>query len=207
MNINYINKSQYIIGIIYFAFLRSQSNLKQEVASTKTKSQVTGSGRKPWQQKGTGRARAGSRRSPLFVGGGITFGPKPNKKLKKINKKELKLSIFFALYLKRKYLIKNINILYFLSMTIRNNYILIISTNLELYLRFRNYKYIHITSLYNLSLCKILKASYIFIEHLYTLTDTFRTIDTSQKLFYFSDLYSSSDENSKRSLNHFVNLI
>lgn len=66
-------------------------------ASTKTMGEVAGSGRKPWRQKGTGRARAGSFRSPLWRGGGVVFGPKPRDYTKKVNQKVRKLALRKAL--------------------------------------------------------------------------------------------------------------
>ena len=64
-------------SLLYEAVLNYQANQRRGTASTKSRGQVRGSGRKPWKQKGTGRARAGSIRSPLWRKGGITFGPKP----------------------------------------------------------------------------------------------------------------------------------
>jgi large subunit ribosomal protein L4 len=90
------------IGLIHRVYLTQLKNSRKYTASTKTRSEVRGGGRKPWKQKGTGRARAGSTRSPLFVGGGIIFGPRPRIVSKKINKKERRLAILSALYLKKK---------------------------------------------------------------------------------------------------------
>lgn len=64
------------------------SNSRNAIANTKTRGEVSGTGKKPWQQKGTGRARHGSRRSPIWVGGGIAHGPRSDKNFtRKINKK------------------------------------------------------------------------------------------------------------------------
>lgn len=87
--------------LIHKDILRHQISKKQGTASTKTRSEVRGGGRKPWKQKGTGRARAGSNRSPLWKGGGVIFGPKPKKVLLKLNKKERKLALQTLLYNKR----------------------------------------------------------------------------------------------------------
>lgn len=65
------------VHVMHLALRRQLSNGRSGSANTKTRSEVRGGGRKPWRQKGTGKARAGSIRSPLFVGGGVSFGPKP----------------------------------------------------------------------------------------------------------------------------------
>ena len=65
------------IHVMHLALRRQLNNARQGNACTKTRAEVRGGGKKPWKQKGTGRARAGSLRSPLFAGGGVSFGPKP----------------------------------------------------------------------------------------------------------------------------------
>ena len=65
------------IHVMHMAVRRQLNNGRQGTACAKTRAEVSGGGRKPWKQKGTGRARAGSTRSPLFAGGGVIFGPKP----------------------------------------------------------------------------------------------------------------------------------
>ncbi|MFA6989524.1 MAG: 50S ribosomal protein L4 [Candidatus Gastranaerophilaceae bacterium] len=65
------------IHLMHLALRRQLSNARSGTACAKTRSEVRGGGKKPWKQKGTGRARAGSLRSPLFAGGGVIFGPKP----------------------------------------------------------------------------------------------------------------------------------
>ena len=90
------------IGLIHKVYNAQLKNVRNYLASTKTKSEVRGGGRKPWRQKGTGNARAGSIRSSIWVGGGVSFGPKPRLVKKKINKKEKKLALYSALILKKR---------------------------------------------------------------------------------------------------------
>jgi large subunit ribosomal protein L4 len=98
---NIFDQKKKAIGLIHKVYLAYLKTSRKYTASTKTKSEVRGGGRKPWKQKGTGQARAGSNRSPLWVGGGVIFGPKPRKVFKKINKKEKRVAILSALFLKK----------------------------------------------------------------------------------------------------------
>lgn len=89
------------IFLIHHSLITQEKNKKKRLASTKTRSEVRGGGRKPWKQKGTGNARSGSNTSPLWNGGGVIFGPKPRTIRKKINRKEKQLALKYVLYSKR----------------------------------------------------------------------------------------------------------
>lgn len=80
-------------NIIHQAIVQYQANLRQGTVSTKGHAEVRGGGKKPWRQKGTGRARQGSTRSPLWVGGGVVFGPKPRDFSYSIPKKIRRLAL------------------------------------------------------------------------------------------------------------------
>jgi large subunit ribosomal protein L4 len=88
-------------SLIHRALVKQQKEKRQGTSSTKTRAEVRGGGKKPWSQKGRGRARAGSANSPLWKGGGVSFGPKPKTYTSKLNKKEWKLSLQTLLYNKK----------------------------------------------------------------------------------------------------------
>ena len=90
-------KESTALDLLHRAVLRQQAHSRQGTASTLTRSEVRGGGRKPYKQKGTGRARQGSIRTPLRPGGGITFGPKPRKYNLDMNRKERRLALRTAL--------------------------------------------------------------------------------------------------------------
>jgi len=89
-------------GLIYQVVRAEMMNARQGTAATKTRALVSGGGIKPWRQKGTGRARAGSIRSPLFVGGGTAFGPQPKNYDLKVPKKMRKAALRSVLSAKAK---------------------------------------------------------------------------------------------------------
>lgn len=153
---------------------------RQGNASCKTKSEVRGGGKKPWKQKGTGRARAGSIRSPLWRGGGIIFGPQTKEYKQKINKKEKHLAINNLLHNKKDFTlaidssflklnepktkiflqkIKQLN----MDRTTRL-LIIMAKKHLNTYLATRNLKQIEIIAADQLNLLSIIKAKYILIE-------------------------------------------
>jgi large subunit ribosomal protein L4 len=175
------DKKKKAIGLIHRVYLTQLKNSRQYLASTKTKSEVRGGGRKPWKQKGTGRARAGSSRSPLWRGGGVSFGPKPRLVSKKVNKKERRLAILSALYLKKqqfifvnevalndvktvktKFIVKFISDLGLNS----NEKILFILTkpNKEFWLASRNLKNVEVTTSNCLNIEQLLKTTHIILS-------------------------------------------
>ncbi len=92
-----VAKESTAVDLMHRAVLRQQAHSRQGTASTLTRAEVRGGGRKPYKQKGTGRARQGSIRTPLRPGGGIIFGPKPRQYNLAMNRKERRLALRTAL--------------------------------------------------------------------------------------------------------------
>jgi large subunit ribosomal protein L4 len=174
-------KKKKAIGLIHRVYLTYLKNSRKYTASTKTRSEVRGGGRKPWRQKGTGRARAGSIRSPLWGGGGVSFGPKPRIVSKKVNKKERRLAILSAFYLKEQRFIyvedqffenfseiktKTIKNLITNFQLKKESKILFVlpETNANFWLSSRNIPNIESTTLNCLNLQQILKADHIVLS-------------------------------------------
>jgi large subunit ribosomal protein L4 len=86
-------------GLLHECVRAEQAARRRGTAATKTRAEVSGGGSKPWRQKGTGRARAGSSRSPLWTGGGTVFGPQPRSYTFKVNRKERRAALRSALSL------------------------------------------------------------------------------------------------------------
>ena len=168
--------------LIHKDILRHQSSQRQGTLSTKTRSEVRGGGRKPWRQKGTGRARAGSSRSPLWKGGGVIFGPKPKKITLKLNKKERKLALQTLLYNKR----NNISIIDNLETSVdlpktktfynlckncginldQKTLVIVAKKTIPLQLATRNIKNVELISASNLNTFSLLKAKQILMTPL-----------------------------------------
>lgn len=107
-NIGEINLNKNVFGIepneqaLYDVVKAQRAAMRQGTHKTKTRTEVKGGGKKPWRQKGTGRARQGSTRSPQWVGGGVVFGPTPRDYSVKVNKKVRRLALKSALSAKVK---------------------------------------------------------------------------------------------------------
>ena len=169
------------IGLIHKVFLSQLKTNRNYTASTKTKGEVRGGGRKPWKLNGTGQARAGSSRSPLWVGGGVTFGPKPRIVQKKVNRQEKRLAIFSAFYLKQNQIkmveanvldlsstlkTKNLTtLLKTLSIPLNEKTLVIIpKINKELYLSLRNVKNVELCLASCLNLKQLLNSTNIVLS-------------------------------------------
>ena len=132
-------------AVLHNAIVLAMANSRQASASTKTRDEVSGGGRKPWRQKGTGNARQGSIRAPQWRGGGVVFGPNPNRNYsKKQNKKERRLAVLSALSYKaldkELIVLENLNletsktkemVNLLTSLNIRNNKVLVVVEELN----------------------------------------------------------------------------
>lgn len=166
--------------VIHKAIVKQLHEKRQGSANCKTRSHVKGGGRKPWKQKGTGRARAGSNRSPLWRGGGVIFGPKTKNYHQKINKKEKRLAVRSILLNKKdfiiviesfveifdkpktKVLISSVTQLN-ISKTEKILFIVAKKSN-GMHLATRNLNNVEIVAANQLNLLSIIKAKYILLE-------------------------------------------
>jgi len=165
--------------LLHKDILRHQNLNKQGSVSTKTRKEVRGGGRKPWRQKGTGRARAGSNSSPLWKGGGVIFGPKDRVFNYKLNKKERKLALQTLLYNSQKQTtiiddleqsIKKIKtsdfskLLKNLNFSLEEKNLIVVSKKTDaIYLSSKNIKNIELILASNLNTLSLLKAKKILI--------------------------------------------
>lgn len=181
MTINFKTSNKKMMYIIHRAYTIQQTQKYQGTHKTKTRGEVRGGGRKPWQQKGTGRARAGSIRSPLWRGGGTIFGPVNRNYHIKINKKEKQLALKGVLNNK----VENIKIVdSFTSAFTRpstklmleklkewqihqqeKTLIIVKTKNQNLYLSTRNLPNINISQADSLNICSILSCKKIIISN------------------------------------------
>lgn len=167
---------------IHRALMKQLHEKRNGTASCKSRSQVQGGGKKPWKQKGTGRARAGSIRSPLWKGGGVIFGPKSKLYTKKLNKKEQQLALRNILYNKKDSttIVKNFNLLstsdgpntksvieriHRLNIDTTSRILIIVTKkDMNLYLSTRNLKNIELIAASNINLLSIINAKNIIME-------------------------------------------
>lgn len=192
-NINTENSSELYLNIgknfkqnmylIHKVLKQQLTTSRQGNANTKTRSEIRGGGRKPWKQKGTGRARAGSIRSPLWRGGGVIFGPKNKIYQSKINKKEKRIAIQTLIYNKFSntlvidQLLNNLNKPstkhaiqelknFGININKENNILLIVAKkNTQIYLSIRNLSNIELMTPDNINIISLLKAQKIIITY------------------------------------------
>nr|YP_009330496.1 ribosomal protein L4 [Coccophora langsdorfii]ANS72268.1 ribosomal protein L4 [Coccophora langsdorfii] len=175
--------------VIQRAYLTQRINERQGTANTLTRAEVRGGGSKTWRQKGMGRARAGSNNSPLWKGGGVSFGPKPKLYLNKINRKEWKLGLRNLLIAKENNItvVENIRITEYKTKNIikmlegfsidlaEDTLIILPMIQKELLQSTNNIKTIKLTLANNLNLKKILLAKNLLImkDSLKIIEDTY----------------------------------
>nr|YP_009294395.1 ribosomal protein L4 [Palmaria palmata]AOM67835.1 ribosomal protein L4 [Palmaria palmata] len=177
--------------LVHRSLVAQMAGKRQGSANSKTRSEVRGGGRKPWKQKGTGKARAGSTRSPLWRGGGVIFGPKPRDYSKKLNTKERRVAIQTVLLNKLNTTItipaeelvlakpstkQLASKLKQLGITINSKVLLIVKEkNDYLYLASRNIPNVELVRAGNLNIASLLKARYLVItrESLFDIQETY----------------------------------
>lgn len=162
----------------------NMANKRQSIAHTKTKGEVSGGGKKPWRQKGTGRARAGSSRSPLWIGGGTTFGPRSNRNFSKRFNKKQGVSALYALISEKAEngelkIIDELKLAapktkemtkFLAGIGIDGSSLLVLDQGLHngedalnIYISGRNLPYLNITSVDKLSVVLVMKSKYLII--------------------------------------------
>ncbi|WP_343190264.1 50S ribosomal protein L4 [Buchnera aphidicola (Mollitrichosiphum nigrofasciatum)] len=163
-------------ALLHQVLVAYMMNIRKGTKAQKNRAEVSGSGKKPWRQKGTGRARAGSIRSPIWRSGGVTFATKPKKYNKKINKKmyrgalkvvfsELirqdRLSIFhdFSINLpKTKFLVEKLRFLY-----VKSAVILTLNLNKNLLLASKNLYKVHVCSVNYINIINLINCEKVII--------------------------------------------
>lgn len=177
--------------IIHRALIKHKHEHRQGNANCKNRSQIRGGGKKPWKQKGTGKARAGSIRSPLWKGGGVIFGPKTKNHTKKLNKKESQLAVRNLLYNKKNktIILDNLDFSYIqpktklfleiikqLEIDINKRILLIIANKyINIYLSIRNIKNIEMIEASQINISSLINAEHIIMES--------KALDIIQKIY------------------------
>lgn len=165
------------VDLMQMAVVRQLNNARVGTASTKTRAEVRGGGRKPWKQKGTGRARAGSRTSSIWRGGGISFGPKPRSYKTSLNRKMASKALASALSANREQALviadQHLNVaktrdfvalLAKLGFETGKKVLLLASYSEELYRATRNIPYVSVINPQNLGVVDVLNNEHILVS-------------------------------------------